>query len=95
MEINDRLLEKLAQLSALKIDPQEKSELKLYLTKTLSYFEKIRSVDTTNVQPLFSPLNPSLVLRKDKPENLANSQKLLDQAPKKQGALVRAPLVLE
>ena len=91
MEINDKLLEKLFQLSALSLKDQQKAETKAYLKKTLSYFEKIKTIDTTNVPPLVSPLKPPLLLRKDIAQPFSHQEELLDSAPDKQGSLVKVP----
>ena len=92
MEINHKILEKLTQLSALKIDsPEEKQELKGYLTKTLSYFEQIKNIETKNIPPLVSPLQPPLRLREDQAIDFPDKEKLLEQAPQKQGNLIKTP----
>ncbi|MCZ0932623.1 MAG: Asp-tRNA(Asn)/Glu-tRNA(Gln) amidotransferase subunit GatC [Oligoflexia bacterium] len=92
MEINHKILEKLSQLSALKINsPQEKQELKDYLTKTLSYFEQIKNIETKNIPPLISPFQPPLRLRADQVINFSDKEKLLEQAPQKQGNLIKTP----
>ena len=92
MEINHKVLEKLALLSALKINTsKETQELKDYLTKTLSHFEQIKNIDTKQVPPLINPLNPSLKLRADQAENFPNKNQLLEQAPQKQGNLIKVP----
>ena len=95
MEINNKTLEKISLLSALKIDsPEELRELKNYLTKTLSYFEKIREIDTQNIPPLINPLQAPLRLRKDQNIDFTNKEKLLNQAPQKQGSLIKVPATL-
>jgi len=91
MEIKDKDLEKLGKLSALKIEQNEKEQLKLFLTKALSYFETIKQVDTENQPALLNPLSPPLNLRKDEILDFPDKNTLLDQAPKKQGALVKTP----
>lgn len=91
MEINDKLLKKLSQLSALHLSQQEQTELKEYLKKTLSYFEKIKKLDTKGIKALVSPLKPPLVMRADKVEEFPHTEELLQQAPQKQGSLVKAP----
>lgn len=91
MEINDKLLKKLSQLSALRLDEREKAEIKKYLQKTLSYFEKIKKIKTEGAPPLTSPFQPSLNLRADKPEPFPETERLLRSAPEKQGALVKVP----
>ena len=91
MKITDETLEKLGKLSALKIEESEKKQLKLFLTKALSYFEKIQNIDTKNKPALLSPLSPPLNLREDQILDFPEKHTLLDQAPKKQGALVKTP----
>ena len=94
MEINDQVLKKISELSALKIKQEEKEKLKLFLTKTLSYFEKIKSVETKGLPVLVSPLHPPLSLRSDEVLDFPDKERLLDQAPKKQGALVKTPSII-
>ena len=91
MEINDKLLKKLSQLSALRLNEREQEEIKKYLEKTLSYFEKIKKIKTAGAPPLKSPFQPPLSLRADEPEPFFEADKLLESAPKKQGALVKVP----
>ena len=94
MEINDKLLKKLSKLSALYLNSQEEAEIKTYLKETLSHFEKIKSIDTKNINPLFSPLNPPLRTRQDKVSEFYNKDQLLDQASQRQGSLVKVPPTL-
>ena len=92
MEINDKLLKKLFQLSALHLSNQEKTEIKEYLKKTLSYFEKIKEVGTKDISPLVSPLKPTLLTRADQ-TTVAFPYKadILRQVPQRQGSLVKVP----
>ena len=95
MEINNKLLEKLAQLSALHLSEEEKRDMRQYLQETLSHFEKIRKIDTKNIPALVSPLKPPLLFRKDQVQNFPEKEKLLSQAHTKQGALVKTPPAVE
>ena len=91
MKLTEETLEKLGKLSALKIKESEKEELKLFLTKVLSYFETIQSIDTKETPALLSPLSPPLKERDDQVVDFPEKKQLLDQAPQKQGALVKTP----
>ena len=112
MEIDDKLMEKLSQLSALCFDPEEARQMKEYLKDTLSHFEKIKKLDTkakghaTNlkdsqraadlkntaeIQGFVNPLFGPCILREDREAPFPDKEKLLEQAPNKQGALVKAP----
>ena len=89
MEINHKVLEKLGRLSALKTENSQ--ELADYLSKTLSYFEQINRIDTEKVPALINPLELPMRLRVDQAVDFPDKAKLLDQAPKKQGNLIKAP----
>ena len=91
MEIKDQLLEKLAKLSALPLKGDEKQEIKQYLKETLSHFEAIKKIDTTDVEPLISPLKPSLLLREDEVLEFNDKKQILEQAPDKQADLIKVP----
>ena len=91
MEINDKLLKKLFQLSALHLSNQEKTEIKEYLKKTLSYFEKIKEVGTKDINPLVSPLKPTLLTRADQIVAFPYKADILRQVPQRQGSLVKVP----
>ena len=73
------------------LSPEEKTEIKNYLKETLSHFEKIKKIDTQNIKPLVSPLNPPLVTREDKTVELSDKEIFLDQVPERQGSLVKVP----
>ena len=94
MEINRQILEKLSRLSAIRIAPEEEKEMQAFLTQVLSHFKKIKEINTEGVPPLFSPLKSALFLRADKVESFKDKDKLLEQSPKKQGALIKAPSAL-
>ena len=94
MNLTDENLEKLEKLSALKIKESEKENQKGFLNKVLTYFETIKTVDTSNVPALLSPLSPPLMLREDQVVEVPNKEKLLDHASQKQGALVKVPYSL-
>ena len=94
MKIDQKLLEKISRLAGLKIKTDEETqELKDFLTKTLSYFEKIKEIDTQNVPPLNNPLCVPLRLRKDEAVPFSSKEKLLEQAPEKKGHLIKVPLI--
>ena len=94
MEINDKLLEKLFQLSALQIQDKEKTAIKKYLKETLSYFKKIEKIDTKNIKPLISPFKPPLTMREDQVLDFGEREKILNQAPQREGSLLKTPSVL-
>ena len=91
MEIKDSLLEKLSQLSALSLQAEEKAQMKTYLKETLSHFEKIKDIEVEGIEPLISPFDPTLYMRKDEVKDFPDKKSLLDQAPQKKALLVKVP----
>ena len=65
MEVNDVLIDKLANLAKLKFDPQEKDAIKNDLEKMIGFIKKMDELDTTGVEPLLH-MSPNVnVLRED------------------------------
>ena len=84
MEINHKLLEKISRLSALKIDSSEESqELKDYLTKTLSYFEQIREIDTKKNSSFNQSSPSSFETQKRSSDNFYKEGKTFRTGPSK------------
>ena len=94
MEIDANLVKKLEELSCLKLEAQEKEEMKGYLKKVLSHFEKIKEVDTKGVPALTSPSFKNLKTREDEVKDFEDKDKLLEETPSKEGKLVKAPLAI-
>jgi aspartyl-tRNA(Asn)/glutamyl-tRNA(Gln) amidotransferase subunit C len=65
MMINDALLDKLAHLSMLEFETDEKEEMKIELEKMFSFIEKLNELDTTGVEPLLHMSENVDVFRED------------------------------
>ena len=65
MEVNDALVEKLANLARLSFDDAEKAAIKNDLQKMIHFVEKLNELDTTGVEPLLHMSNNVNVLRED------------------------------
>ena len=65
MEVNDALVDKLANLARLKFDGAEKESIKNDLQKMIQFVEKLNELDTTGVKPLLHMSNNINVLRAD------------------------------
>ena len=91
MKINQELLEKLCQLTALNLSLQEKQALKLHLEEALSHFQKISSVDTQGIPALSNPLEQKMKLREDKAQDFSEKKQMLEGAPERQGNLIKVP----
>ena len=65
MEVNDMLVNKLADLGRLKFDESEKAAIKNDLQKMIRFVEKLNELDTADVEPLLHMSSNVNVLRED------------------------------
>ncbi len=65
MEVNDALVDKLANLARLKFDAIGKEEIKNDLEKMIRFVEKLNELDTTGVEPLLHMSDNINILRAD------------------------------
>ena len=65
MEVNDTLVDKLANLARLKFDEIEKESIKNDLQKMIRFVEKLNELDTTGVEPLLHMSDNINILRAD------------------------------
>jgi len=65
MEVNDKTIDKLSDLSRLIFDGEERDNIKRDLDKMLVFVDKLNSLDTDGVDPLVYMTEETLQLRKD------------------------------
>ena len=65
MEVNEALVDKLANLARLKFDESEREAIKNDLQKMIQFVEKLNELDTTGVEPLLHMSGNVNVLRTD------------------------------
>lgn len=94
MEVNDALLDKLADLARLYIEPAEREGLKQDLQKMISFVEKLQELDTAGATPLLHMSETSDVLREDVVQGSVSRQEALRNAPDNDGVFFRVPKVI-
>ena len=92
MEVNDALVDKLANLARLSFDDAEKIAIKNDLQKMIHFVEKLNELDTTGVEALLHMSDNVNVLREDEVkgsisreaglQNAANHDELFFKVPK-------------
>ena len=87
-------VEQIAQLARLKISEQEAELLSEQLSKVFTYFEEIAKIDTTNVEPLVTPVDIDSFPREDIVKNEISVEEMLSNAPDKVGRLFKVPPVI-
>ena len=63
--IDKKVLEHLAKLARIELDPKEETKLLHDLTKLLDYFEELKAVDTSHVEPLSGGSELKNIFRED------------------------------
>ncbi len=94
MEINNDLIDKLANLAKLNFDDEGKQRIQNDLQKILTFFEKISELDTENVEPLIYMSDEVNVFRKDEAKQLISRLEGLKNAPLEDGEFIKVPKVI-
>ena len=95
MEVNDELVDKLANLARLTFERAEKEEIKKDLQKMISFIEKLNELDTTGVEPLLFMTDGVNVLREDEVKGSITREEGLLNAPVKDEQFFKVPKVIK
>jgi aspartyl-tRNA(Asn)/glutamyl-tRNA(Gln) amidotransferase subunit C len=95
MQVDDALIEKLAELSMLKFNEAEKEEIKADLQKMIGFIDKLQELDTTGVEPLMHMSEEYNVLRDDEVGPMLNQPEALKNAPHHDAQYFKVPKVIK
>ena len=95
MKITDEKIDTLAHLSLLSFEGNEKENIRQDLENILAMCEKLKEVDTTNVEPLIYMSESHTVLRNDEVIQDITKADALKNAPKSDSDFFRVPKVIE
>lgn len=84
----------IAHLSRLELTPEEEQRFTRQLADILSYVEKLREVDTTNVPPTSHVLPLKNVFREDKLCFSLFPEEALSNAPERKNNLFKVPKII-
>jgi aspartyl-tRNA(Asn)/glutamyl-tRNA(Gln) amidotransferase subunit C len=65
MKIDDQMIEKISRLAYLEFGEEEKEKIRQDLEQILTFVEKLKELDTENVEPLVYLSDKTDVLRED------------------------------
>ncbi len=88
-------IEKIAELARLNLKPEEKKKLEKDLESILAYVEKLKTLDTSQVEPTSHVLNIENVFRKDEVKPAQVRDEALKHAPLVDGKFFKVPKVVE
>ncbi len=95
MEVNDALVDKLANLARLQFNDMEKENIKNDLQRMIQFVEKLNEVDTTGVKPLLHMSEEVNVLRDDEVQGSISRAEGLQNAPVHDGEFFKVPKVIK
>lgn len=95
MEVNDALVDKLANLARLQFDDAEKSAIKNDLQRMIQFVEKLNELDTTGVAPLLHMSDNINALREDVVKGSITREEGLQNAPLKDEQFFKVPKVIK
>jgi aspartyl-tRNA(Asn)/glutamyl-tRNA(Gln) amidotransferase subunit C len=95
MEVNDALVDKLANLARLQFDDTEKSGIKNDLQRMIQFVEKLNELDTTGVSPLLHMSNNINALREDEIKGSISREEGLKNAVMKDNQFFKVPKVIK
>lgn len=95
MEVNDALVDKLANLARLKFDDAEKESIKNDLQKMIQFVEKLNELDTTGVEPLLHMSDNINILRSDEIKGSMTREAGLQNAANHDEQFFKVPKVIK
>ena len=95
MSLSQKDVEKVAELSRLKLDDEEKARFARDLAAVLDYMETLNELDVADVEPLAHPLPIQNAFREDKSAPSLPVDDALANAPKRSGDFYSVPPILD
>jgi aspartyl-tRNA(Asn)/glutamyl-tRNA(Gln) amidotransferase subunit C len=94
MNVDDALIEKLANLSRLEFADEEKDDIKKDLEKMIGFIDKLNELDTTGVEPLLHMSSNTNIFRKDEVQGELKREDVFKNAPLHDGEFFKVPKVI-
>lgn len=93
--IDKKTVEYVAELARINISEEEKAKLLPQLSKILDYIDKLKEIDTKDVEPTRGYLLETNILRKDEVVKFPFSKDILNNAPSHEEGHLKIPKVIE
>jgi len=94
MKIDEQLIDKISGLAFLEFGVREKEKIRQDLEQILTFVEKLRELDTENVEPLVYLSDKTDVLREDRMIPTISTEEALQNAPEISGHFFKVPKVI-
>jgi aspartyl-tRNA(Asn)/glutamyl-tRNA(Gln) amidotransferase subunit C len=96
MSIDNKQVEHLSHLARIELTADEKNTLTKDLGDILAYFEKLKALDTSNIEPTSQSIKLNNITRLDevKPCKDAMQKKIIDNFPDSSGRFIKVNKVI-
>ena len=94
MEIDEKLIEKIARLARLKVPKDRKEKIAGEFAEIITYVESIGELDLTGIEPMERPGTEPLPFRSDEIRPTLSPETALENAPDKSGNKIRVPKII-
>ena len=88
-------LKTIARLSRIELTEPQMAAFSRQLASILVYFDKLKELDTTNVEPMAHAVELTNVLADDVPRPSLTPEQALANAPQREGDFFKVPKVIE
>ena len=95
MKFDKDSLYKLGKLSKIQIDESKLKSLSSDLGSIIEFIDRLKSIDTENVDPTSNSLDQSLVMREVIASDVNTANEILENAPQKELDFFSVPKVIE
>jgi aspartyl-tRNA(Asn)/glutamyl-tRNA(Gln) amidotransferase subunit C len=85
---------RVAALARLRLDDDKLAEFAGQLEDILSYMEELNTLDTREIEPLYSPVELSSPMREDAVHKAHTRDEVLSNAPESDGAFFIVPKIV-
>lgn len=93
--LSEAEVEAVASLAKLALQPEEAKQITEQLAKIFDLVNTLAEVDTTGVEPTYSPSDVQNVLRDDVAVDAKQAAALLANAPERDGDLIKVPAIID
>ena len=94
MKLDESTVDRIAQLSKLEFNTEEKVAILNDMNQMLDFIETLQEVNTDNVEPLIHMTEDVNVLRADDAKTTISQEEALTNAPSKDSTYFKIPKVL-
>lgn len=83
-----------AELARLELDEDKLEQFARQMDSILEYVHKLEEVDTSAVEPMYTPVDNVTVLREDREEKEYTRDQILENAPEDDGRFFIVPKII-